>query len=319
MTKIEGFRPQLYPNEAVKAEDVKYPQLISTKMDGIRCIITDGQVLSRTFKPIQNLSLVKRLQPLVDFANKHNILLDGELYSPEMPFNVLSGEIRRIDSEAPSSIKFHAFDCLKPDALNMGAEARYNVLCKFAFDFMESQVGGQKLINVVQQTAVKNAGEVMDTYETFLENGFEGAILKSPSSKYKFGRVTVKSGDGYKFKPYLTFDATIIGIEEATVAREGSEKKIDAFGHSKTSAKLEDRIPCGMAASFIVMFEGFEAKPTLPMTHEMKKYIWEHQSEFIGRPIEFGGMRVGSKDRVRHPKFLRYRDDRDDLKLEDQE
>ncbi len=304
----------LYPNEAVKAEDVKYPQLISTKMDGLRCIITDGKVLSRTFKPIQNLSLVKRLQPLVEFAKKNDLLIDGELYSPDIPFNALSGEIRRIDSEAPASIKFHAFDCLDPKQLNMEAGDRYAVLCKFVSDFMKTNENANKLITVVQQDIVYNAEEVMATYETYLERGFEGAILKSPTSKYKFGRVTVKSGDGYKLKPYMSFDAVIIGIEEATVAREGSEKKLDAFGHSKTSAKLEDRIPCGKAASFIVMFEGFECRPTLPKTDEEKIYIFEHQSEFIGRPIEFGGMRVGSKDRVRHPKYLRMRDDRDDLK-----
>lgn len=307
MTKIEGYRPNLFPNECIKAEDIQYPMMCSTKLDGIRCIITDGKVLSRTFKPIQNLSLVKRLQPLVDYAMKHDLLIDGELYSPEIPFNALSGEIRRIDSEAPASIKYHAFDCLDPHALDETAKDRYNKLCAFASNFMGQY--GRGIISVVQQEIVNSPEEVMNTYETYLERGFEGAILKSPDSKYKFGRYTAKSGLAAKFKPYMTFDAVIIGIEEATIAREGSEKKLDAFGHSKTSAKLEDRVPCGKAASFIVMFEGFECRPTLPKTDEEKIYIWNHQSEFIGRPIEFGGMRVGSKDRVRHPKFLKYRDD----------
>ena len=34
--------------------DVKYPVLVSQKLDGIRCLIIDGVAVSRNLKPIRN-------------------------------------------------------------------------------------------------------------------------------------------------------------------------------------------------------------------------------------------------------------------------
>lgn len=317
---IPGFKPMLFPNEATKAEDIHGEYLMSPKMDGVRCIIADGHIMSRSaseagdpipLKRIQSQSIVRRLHPLADLADENNILLDGELYAHGMDFNTLSGHVRRIEGEAPADILFHAFDALSmnKEMRNAGAFERDAMLNSFVS--MAWEIYGLKTIYRVNQYTVREPAQITSLFEGFLEKGFEGAILKRGGSIYKFGRLTTKSGDGYKFKPYMTFDAKIIGVEEATVVDEFAEKKTDSFGRSHTSKKMDDRIPCGKAASFIVMFEGFECRPMLPMTDAEKKYIFENQDKYIGRWIEFSGMRVGAKDRVRHPKWIRYRDDKE--------
>jgi hypothetical protein len=43
----------------------------------------------------------------------------------------------------------------------------------------------------------------------------------------------------------------------------------------------------------------------------MRRDIWKNKDNYVGKWIEFKGMLVGSKDKVRHPVFLRYREDKE--------
>src|SRR5262249_7923983 len=64
------FRPML----AATLEDVEavnYPVLVSPKIDGIRCLIHDGQPVTRKLKPIPNHYVRHKLQGLPPF--------DGEI------------------------------------------------------------------------------------------------------------------------------------------------------------------------------------------------------------------------------------------------
>ncbi len=55
-----------------KLEDVKFPVLVQPKLDGIRCLIVNGEAVSKEFKPIPNKSIQSLLAGLPDG-------LDGEL------------------------------------------------------------------------------------------------------------------------------------------------------------------------------------------------------------------------------------------------
>ena len=54
-----------------------------------------------------------------------------------------------------------------------------------------------------------------------------------------------------------------------------------------------------------------DQKVSLAMTDEEKEEVWKNRESYIGRMIEFRGMLVGAKDLVRHPVFVRFREDRD--------
>ena len=57
----------------VPLEDVKFPVYVSTKLDGIRCLIIDGVAYSRSLKPIRN----KFIQSIIGKQEYNG--LDGEL------------------------------------------------------------------------------------------------------------------------------------------------------------------------------------------------------------------------------------------------
>jgi len=115
-------------------------------------------------------------------------------------------------------------------------------------------------------------------------------------------------------KPFQTFDAKIIDVIQGTEVRKGAKKKINELGNSVTSKKKDDRILINRACDFVVMYEGKELKVSIAMTNEEKEEVWKNRDNYIGKWIEYKGMKVGMKEDglPRHPVFIRFRIDKDE-------
>lgn len=61
---------------AAKIEDITLPTFASFKLDGVRCNLQDGNVLSRSLKEIPNISIQERLR---EFAYSEGNYADGRL------------------------------------------------------------------------------------------------------------------------------------------------------------------------------------------------------------------------------------------------
>lgn len=299
---MKTFKPMLAPNQTVDIKTLKYPLLVSYKLDGIRCIFKDGQMYSRALKLFPNIQLRKRFSNLAKISKTNNIILDGELLAKSLTFNELSGLVRQLDKEVPEDLYFYCFDAIHQEDYTMSFRTRTT--------FLEVLQIESNYCKIITQWAVNNADDVKSLYENALSWGCDGLILRNPNGKYKFGRGTVKEGLIYKMKPFQTFDAIINNVIQATKVRESAEKKINELGRSVTSKKKDDRILIEKASAFTVIYEGKELKVTIAMTDEEKEEVWKNRTRYIGRMIEYKGMLVGSKDLPRHPIFLRFRDDK---------
>jgi DNA ligase-1 len=310
-THGDHFSPMLYPNEAVGYEIVTKPMMASYKLDGMRCIFKNGEMLSRQFKPILNKQLNERFEPLKKLSLEYHEIYDGELYSHEIDFQGIMHYCRTEDlgdEPLPESINFYCFDCLSGElfelAKNESARCRYELIEEMKEMDIPHFVA-------LEQRIVSTPEETKKMFEEAISKGFEGLILKNPMSTYKFGRISVPSGDGYKFKPYQTFDGRIVGVEQATEVDPTVERKVGELGYHKTSRKKGDRIPIEKASAFRVRYEDREVKVSLAMTDEEKEKIWREKDSYTGKYIEYKGMLVGAKDLPRHPVFIRFREDKD--------
>ena len=301
---MKTFKPMLAPNEKIDITTLKYPLLASYKLDGIRCIFKDGQLYSRALKQFPNIKLRERFAYLAKLCQANNIILDGELLAKSLTFNELSGITRQLDKELPKDLFFYCFDSIKCEDYDAPFNDRVVNTQKFI-----TQIE-QQYVSLLSQNLITEHIKIQELYEKALEFGCDGLILRAPNGRYKFGRGTIKEGLIYKMKPFMTFDAKIIGIIQATEVREGAEKKINELGRSVTSKKIADRVLIEKAAAFIVMYEGKELKVTIAMTDEEKEDVWKNQSKYLGRIIEYKGMLVGAKDLPRHPVYIRMRDDK---------
>lgn len=293
-------------DEQVDLTTINYPIFASTKLDGIRCIFKDGKMLSRSLKEIPNKQLQEKFQNLKDFSKENNVVLDGELYGIGLTFQQITHfvmtddlEAKKIKESLPDNLKFWCFDIIKdsPDEPFIERFKYYNSL-------------KIKDMVTVKQILVKSKEDVEGMFEKVLEEGFEGLILKNINSKYKFGRTTLNSGDCYKVKPYLTFDGKIIRVEERF--ENTSESYINELGNSQKHSYKDNKIPTGIAACFVVMYNDQEQRVMITGEESMRREIWENKDNYIDMWIEFKGMLVGSKDKVRHPVFIRYREDKNE-------
>lgn len=301
------FKPILAPNEEVDLATLKYPLLASTKLDGIRCIIKNGEILSRSLKSIQNEQIRCRLEPIRIFTEQNNVIFDGELFSPELTFQqivhfVMTQDLG--DEQLPKNLKFYCFDCIENNQLDIPFNQRLEMAKLYMMRFSD-------IAFPVEQINVDSPEAINKLFEVVLKEGYEGLILRNPKGKYKFGRGTVKEGLIYKVKPFVTFDAQIIGVVQATEVNQDAEKKINELGRSVTSKKKNDRHTIDKASAFMVYYNNQELKVVLAMTDEEKEQVWLNKESYIGKWMEYKGMLVGSKDVPRHPVMLRFREDKE--------
>lgn len=309
---MKNFKPMLICNEEIDLEKIKYPMLMSTKLDGIRCIFKEGKMLSRSFKPIPNKQLQEKFQSLKDFTKFNKIILDGEIYGIGLTFQEIThycmtedlNDIKNIKKvgkkeSIPESLKFFCFDCIIDNNSSQEFISRYNYLKSMSHLLQNTFI--------VEQIEVNNAKEVLEQFEKVLEKGYEGLVLKSALSHYKYGRTTFNENSAYKVKPYKTFDAKIIEIEERF--ENTSESFKNELGKSQKHSYKDAMIPTGIAGAFIVDYEGQKQKVVLSGPEDFRRGVWINRTFYIGKWIEYKGMLIGSKDKVRHPVFLRMRHD----------
>jgi len=288
------FNPMLAPNKQPDFSRIKYPLLASCKMDGIRCIFKDGQMLSRSLKPIRNCHLQTIYEPLKKLSLVHDVVLDGELYSHALTFQNIVSCVMSKSGDVPESLKFCCFDCVLKKDTKMSFTQRCLVIVgikMYCGDIMEC----------VRQITIDTEEELYALYDEALSGDYEGLILRYPDECYKYGRATLNQRLMYKMKPIEKFEGCICDVIQATVVDAGAEKKINELGHSVTSKKIGDRVPVDMAAAFVTEYNGFTVKVTIAATVAQKQALWLDKERMIGRKIVYKGMLVGAKDVPRHP------------------
>ena len=297
------FKPMLAvaPEEL---EDIPLPTLVSTKLDGIRCIFIDGQMLSRSLKPIRNSYLQDKYQAAKVYSKDYNCILDGEFYSHELSFQEITSVVMSSYKIAPTSLSYWAFDHIQCRNFNAPFSNRIEIL-KEAVNNIEAP------IVVLDQVEFNNHQAIENHFKLVQKHGYEGLIARPKDSRYKLGRSTLKEGLMLKLKPWKHFDAQIIAVTQATEARVGSEKTINELGRSITSKKLEDRIPIEQAACFTVKHNGYLVDVTIYGEVAFRVEIWNNRESYLTKWIEYMAMMIGAKNVPRHARLYRFRKDKD--------
>jgi len=299
------FKPMLAPSKTPDLEGISYPMLASFKLDGIRCVFIDGEMLTRSLKKVPNKFLQDKYEPLKRLSKEKGIIIDGELYSHSSTFQEIYSDVMTgYKSDVAADLCFMCFDSL-------GDRTE-----PFDFRWLNYlNLAESHPLVPITQVVVTSKFDVDDMFELALAEGYEGFILKHPHGRYKFGRATLKEGTEYKVKPWENFDGQVLSVNCATRVNEGVERSVNELGRSVTSKKLGDRHDIGIAATLTVMFEGNPVDVTLTGVEAYRRQIWLNQDLWIGKWITYKGMLVGAKDVPRHAVFLHVRDD----KLEDED
>jgi len=156
--------------------------LATQKLDGIRALMVNGHLVSRTFKPIRNNHIRKMLEAVLPDG------ADGEIVCPGA-FQATTSGIMSADGE-PEFI-YYMFDYVKDDIKKEYVERTQDML-QWLVDQGSVRTLGLDKIKLLMPTTIKDYNHLKEYEAECIKKGFEGVILRTPDSPYKCGRSTSK-------------------------------------------------------------------------------------------------------------------------------
>ena len=286
------MKPMLAAN--ANLDNLRFPYYASPKLDGVRCLIHNGVVLSRNLKPIRN-EYVQRVLGDSRFNG-----FDGELIvgSPtaEDVFRQTSAAVSTIKGEP--EFRFHVFDDL----------THYSAPFNARLNGLRPRIPHQSVISLVDQRLIVLLSELDTLEEEYLEEGYEGLMLRDPKSKYKFGRSTVKENILLKVKRFSDSEARVLGFEEQM--RNNNKAEVSELGRTKRSSHQAGLVPADTLGALVVqdVNTGIEFNIGTGMSAEERKHIWDNWRDYHGKFVSYKFFPVGVKDKPRHPVFKGFRE-----------
>lgn len=269
------FQPMLAKDYDKEKKKIKFPILSQPKLDGVRCIIKSDGMWSRNGKKIISAPhIFEDIKPL--FEKYPDLILDGELYTSlkDVDFNTIISCVRKT-KPTPSDlelskqyIEYWVYDLPNLEGKEVEFYKRYiNLAGLFLFP---------GLINVVPTFSIHSFEEIESKLQEYLEQGYEGQILRDPNSFYENKR----SSGLFKHKTFFDEEFKIIGYSE---------------GIGKFSGKL---------ATLKVDVDGVEVDCTINGTMEYLEELFQIKETLIGKKATIKYFEKTVDGSLRFPKCL---------------
>jgi len=193
-----------------KKNDIVFPCYVQPKLDGLRCIcyMNCGKVMaqSRTgayFETVEHICA--ELRPIL--LQNPGLILDGELYTTELPFEELAGLIKRkkaSDANANQCIKYHIYDVVVDGVPYSERHGRIVGAI--------SKADKCHHLEVVHTQLIHNVNEFKQAFGEYVAAGYEGIMLRNAHGPY---RQNYRSHDLQKYKEFVESEYPIVDFKEA--------------------------------------------------------------------------------------------------------
>jgi ATP-dependent DNA ligase len=248
--KKKFYEPMLAHNFKDRQDELvgKYPHFSQPKLDGIRCVVRkeDGELVGRTRNGKEIECIPHILKSLNGFFLAHpNAILDGELYNHDLRenFNKITSLVRKQRptksasmtdkafakkqteyqerlAEAEDTIQYHVYDAPKiNDVVNE------NQSFDFRMDELKAKLMTNKHIILVETNEVYSLGNLNNLYEQYLEQGYEGQMVRKSLSKYDNKRSTSL----LKRKEFIDAEYKVVDINIGNGNRSGTAKHLVCY------------------------------------------------------------------------------------------
>lgn len=282
------FKPMLA--SPANLDIVKFPVLASPKLDGIRCVVHEGQAKSRMLKPIPNHYVRETLSS----PRMHN--LDGEIVTftdgKLDDFNTTQSKVMSQDGEVEDFV-FYAFDHFGSPALPF---VERHLRVPYATDRYQRKLPHE---------LVQNLEDLHKLCEQHIQLGYEGTMIRSPNGLYKFGRSTAREQGLLKIKRFHDAEAVVVGLTE--LMRNGNEATTNALGRTERSSHKANMIPSGTMGTIVANWNGVEFEIGTGYTQQQRQEYWHSLKP--GTKITFKYQELSKYGVPRFPVFLGIRRD----------
>jgi DNA ligase 1 len=282
---------------AADLDKIKFPVGCSPKLDGIRAIIQNGKVLSRTLKPIPNTFIQSTLGK-EEFNGFDGELIVGSAIAEDV-YRVTNSAVMTVNEPIKDYWRYYVFDDLTNPHL----------------PFKERLAGLVKRITAlkaplslylpfVPQRILNSKEEVYEELKVAERLGYEGIMLRDFESPYKFGRSTVKEGSLLKVKTFHDSEAVVIAIQEEM--HNANELTKDERGYAERSTHKGNMQPTGRMGSLVVkdVKTGVEFSIGTGFNDEDREWWFSDLNTKIGLTLKYKYFPVGIKEKPRFPVYL---------------
>ena len=279
-------------SKTAKKNTIIFPCFVQPKLDGLRCVVyrdpTTGEIRrqSRTGTYFDTMAhIAESLAPL--FAKYPAVVLDGELYTTEIPFEELAGLIKTkkltpSDTDKLRVIEYHIYDIVDE---TLPYHTRHDSIKKmFAQVAASTASSPHKLppyIRLVETIEAKTQAEFKAEFSRFIEEGYEGIMLRNKTGMY---RCNYRSHDLQKYKEFQEDEFRIIGFmqgdgrDKGTViwiceTKEGKEFKVRPRGTIENRSKLFKTGEKYVGKMLTVIYQELteDGKPRFPVGKDVRE------------------------------------------------
>lgn len=291
--------------EALLAQNLRkltFPMYATPKIDGVRVFIHPerGPVTRGKIAPVRNQCIHSVLNQPELFG------LDGEIVvgRPNDPdiFNKTTGPVRSFAGKP--EFTFWVFDQYHSDNPNTPYSDRFLTLKE------EVDNGLHPSVKCVPYHVVQDLEELDVLNQRWLNDGYEGVMLRAPSGKYKFGRSTLREQGLVKVKEFLEEDAEVISFVPRY--RNTNEQTRTDLGYAARSSHQEGMVAEEALGALICRgitgdWTGVEFRVGSGFDDQQRLDIWRNREAHKGRILSYTYQPVGSVEKPRSPIFRNFR------------
>ena len=261
---INNIRPLL--SCEVPLDKIKFPIYISTKFDGIRALVIDSVVYSRSLKPIRNKH-VQKLFGKPEYNGFDGELVVGDVYAKDVFQKTTSGVM---SEDGTPDVTFHVFDLWSLPTFDYEYRQR---------ELQEITLNGEGYEGVVYTMIHKC--QTVDSLEFFLNHeknaGGEGLIGRNPNGVYKYGRSTHKEQLSMKFKFFEQDEFEVVGFTERM--HNTNEQKRDELGYAERSSTKDGLVPTNTLGSLVLKYNDTTFSCGTGFDDKLRQEIWNNMEQ----------------------------------------
>lgn len=268
------FKPMLAGKTDGKS--IRFPKLVSPKLDGVRVVIIGATVLSRKLIKIPNKFVQAK------FGKPEYNGLDGELIvgnptDPNVYTNTMSGVM---SIEGTPDVSFNVFDDFSD---RPGPESPFSKRLESVIK-RTKKFGKKSDVYPVLHVSVNNYEELSDLEQVYVENGYEGIMIRDPDAPYKFGRSTEKQEWLLKLKRFEDSEAVVLDVIEQM--QNANKAELDNLGQAKRSSKKSGMVAKGVAGALSVrdLKTGVEFEIGSGFTDIQRAQLW---ANYTGKSVSY--------------------------------
>lgn len=291
------------PRNPMRAEDwdpkkQRYPAIAMPKIDGVRSLNQRGQLYGRSLKQHANRYVTKTFS-ISEFDG-----FDGEMAAgsstAERLVNLTGSALSTEDGEP--FIIWWLFDYVDDYCRELPYKERLEMLSHEYDNLRDHELFYN--LQLVPWKTVYNEAELLAQEKIWLEEGYEGVILRDPNGAHKEGRSTVKEGGYLRIKRFAIEEAFIFGYEEAETNNNAAE--VNELGYTKRSSHKANKVGKGQIGNLL----GIDLKTGVmikigpgKLKHAERAHLFANPTEILGHVVKYKHFPKGVKNKPRFPTF----------------